>query len=119
MLTYFIRLTPQCVGSEASEWRWSVGGAERKSAVPPDRGVGDAVNVPVGVCPNEPVLKLDSTVTGGGIGVKVILAPVFESGKTPLEAHLYRVDRTRTVLGHDKLGESAYVVPLGVDVAFV
>ena len=55
----------------------------------------------------------------GGIGVKVILAPVFESGKTPLEAHLYRVDRTRTVLGHDKLGESAYVVPLGVDVAFV
>ena len=106
-------------GARRQEWRWSVGGAREEVGSTARQRCGDAVNVPVGVCPNEPVLKLDSTVTGGGIGVKVILAPVFESGKTPLEAHLYRVDRTRTVLGHDKLGESAYVVPLGVDVAFV
>lgn len=102
----------------ASEWRGSVGGAREEVGGTARQRCGGRGECACRRLSERASIEARLYRYRGGIGVKVILAPVFEACQTPLEAHLYRIDRTRTVLGHDKLSESAYVVSLGVNVAF-
>ena len=48
---------------------------------------------------------------------KIVLVPVFKANVFLAETHIHRVYTTVTVLRHYKLGQSAYIVALGIDTA--